>query len=86
MARPAAGRAIALGDGLDLGDQMVDFGLAAVEFDNHERLDIERVARVNKGFGRRHSRPIHDFHSAGNDAFADDLGDAAARALDDESR
>ena len=37
---------------------------------------------MDEGFGRRHRRPIHDFHAAGNDPAADHVGDAVARALD----
>ena len=73
---------MALGDALDLGDQMIDFGLASVEFDDQQRFAIERVAGVDEGFGRRDRWPIHDLHSAGNDPAADDRGDAVARALD----
>ena len=67
---------------LDLGDQMIHFGLAAVEFDDQQRFAIERVAGVDEGFGRRDRRPIHDLHSAGNDPAADHRGDAVAGALD----
>ena len=73
---------MALGDCLDLGDQMIDFGLAAVEFDDQQRFAIERIAGVDEGFGRGDRRPIHDLHSAGNYPAADHLGDAVAGALD----
>ena len=82
LARPAARRPMALGDGLDLRYQMIDFGLAAVEFDDQQRLAIERIAGVDEGFGRSDRRPIHDLHAAGNDPAADHIGDAVAGALD----
>ena len=82
LARPATHRAVALGDGLDLGDQVIDLGVAAVEFDDHERLAVERIAGVDEGFGRGDRWPVHDFHAAWNNAAADHRGDAIAGAFD----
>ena len=73
---------MALGDGLHLGDQVIDFGLAAVELDDQQRLDVERIAGMDEGLGGCDGGPVHHLHAAGNDAGADDGGDAVARALD----
>ena len=69
-------------DRLDRGDQMIDLRRAAVEFDDQQRLGIERIAGVNESLRRLDREPVHDLHAAGNDAGADDRGDAIARAFD----
>src|ERR1700722_3829863 len=43
LARSTARRSMTLGDRLDFRRQMIDFGLAAVEFDNQQRFAIERI-------------------------------------------
>ena len=62
-------------------DQFVDLGLGAVEFDNQQRLDVQRVAGVDERFGRVDGRTVHHLHTARNDAGADDLCDAIAGGL-----
>ncbi len=81
--RGAQGRRAALrcAISLTLLDQVVDFGLGAIEFDDQQRLDIERIAGMDEILRRVDGRPVHHFHAAGNDAGADDLGDAFARRL-----
>src|SRR5262249_48358131 len=60
---------------------MVDLRLGPVELDDQQRLDIERVAGVDELFGGVDRGPVHHFHSAGNDAGADDAADAFAGVL-----
>ena len=79
---PAARRAVPHRDRLDLGDEMVDLRLAAVELDDQQRRRVERIAGVDEGLGGLDGWPVHDLHAAGNDARADDAGDAVAGALD----
>jgi hypothetical protein len=59
-------------DRLDALDQFVDFHARTIEFDDQERLDIERIAGVNKSFGGVDRRLVHHLHAARNDAGADD--------------
>ncbi len=82
LAGAAGGRAIVARDGLDGGDQMIDFGLAAVELHDQQRFDIERIAGVDEILRRMDGEPVHHFHAAGNDAGGDDRGDAIGGALD----
>ena len=69
-------------DRLDALDQFIDLHARAVEFDDQERLDVERIAGMNKGFGGVDRRPIHHLHAARNDAGADDPRHAFAGSLD----
>jgi hypothetical protein len=62
-------------------NQMIDLGRRAVEFHDQQRLDIERVACMDKILGRVDRRPVHHLHAAGDDARADDVGDALAALL-----
>ena len=62
--------------------QMVDLGRAAVELDDQQRLDVERIAGMDEGLGGVDRRPVHHLHAAGDDAGGDDRGDAVAGALD----
>ena len=50
-ARPAARRAVAHRDRLDLGDEMIDLRLAAVELDDHQGRRVERIAGMDEGLG-----------------------------------
>ena len=40
--------AASLGDRLDARDQVVDLGLRAVELDDQQRLDVERIAGMDE--------------------------------------
>ena len=73
---------MALRKRFDLCDQMINFSLAAVEFDDQQCFAIERVAGVDEGFGGGHRGPVHDLHTARNDPSADHGGDAVSRAFD----
>ena len=78
---PAGGRAVAVGDRLDPLDQVVDLDRRAVEFDDQQRLAFERIAGMDEILGRVDRRTVHHLHAAGNDAGADDVGDALAALL-----
>ena len=62
------GRAAALRDRLDPADQFVDLDAGTVEFDDQERLDVERIAGMDEGFGGVDRRLVHHLHAARNDA------------------
>ena len=62
---PQRGRAAFLRDRLDAIDQMIDLGLRAVEFDDQQRLDIERIAGVDKFLRRVDRGFVHHLHAAG---------------------
>ena len=55
------------GDRLHRGDEMIDLGLAAVEFDDQQRLRVQRIAGMDESLGRIDGQPVHDLHAAGND-------------------
>ena len=74
-------RAAFLGDLVDALDQVIDLGLRAVELDDQQRLDVERIAGVHEFFGGMDRRLVHHLHAAGNDAGADDARDAFAGVL-----
>ena len=65
-------------DRLDAADQVIDLGRRPVELDDQQRLDIERIAGMDESLGGVDRRPVHHLHAAGNDAGADDGGDAIA--------
>ena len=67
-----------LGDALDALDQMVDLGRRAVELDDQQRLDVERITGVDEFLGRVDRRLVHHLHAARDDAGADDARDAVA--------
>ena len=77
---------VVAGDLLDLADQMIDLGLRPVQLDDQQRLDIERIAGIDKIFGGVDRRPVHHLHAARNDAGGDDRGDAIAGSSVAESR
>ena len=62
-------------------DQVIDLGRGAVEFDDQQRLDVERIAGMNELLGRVDRGLVHHLHAAGNDAGADDARDAFAGIL-----
>src|SRR6478672_7760451 len=78
----AGGRAAALRNRLDAADQLVDLDAGTIELDDQKRLDVERIARMDKGFGGVDRGLVHHLHAAGDDAGADDARDAFARSLD----
>ena len=72
------GRATAERDRFDALDQFVDLDAGTVEFDDQQRLDVERIAGMDKGLRGVDRRLVHHLHAAGNDAGADDIGHAFA--------
>ena len=58
---------------------MVNLRGGPVELDDQERLDVERIARVDEYLRGMNRGAVHHFHASGDDAGADDLGDALAR-------
>ena len=75
--RHPAGRGVALaGDRIDLLDQVIDLRLPAVQLDDQQRLDVERIAGMHELLDRMDRRAVHHLHAAGDDAGADDAPDA----------
>ena len=74
-------RAILRRDLFDPSDQMIDLDARPVEFDDQQRLAVERIPRVDKILRRVDRRPVHHLHAARNDAGADDVGDALSALL-----
>ena len=70
---PAGHGAAFRGDGLDARQQMVDLGLRAVELDDQQRLDVERIAGMDELLHRVDRRPIHHLHAARDDTGSDDF-------------
>src|SRR5262249_39687118 len=50
----------------DLVNLMVDLSWRTIEFDNQQRLDIERVTDLEEGLRGMDRGPIHHFHPARN--------------------
>ena len=69
------------GDARDFADQVVAFGGGAIDLDNQQRADIERVADLDEGFGGVDRGAVHHLHAGGDDPFADDLRHAGAGAF-----
>ena len=59
-------------DRLDTADQIVDLDAGAIEFDDQQRLDVERIAGMDKGLGGVDRRLVHHLHAARDDAGGDD--------------
>ncbi len=78
---PARDRAALLRDLLDAFEQMIDLGARAIELDDQQRLDVERIAGMNEFLDRMDRRPVHHLHAARNDAGADDARHAFAAIL-----
>ena len=76
-----SGRTAFLRDRLDSLQQVIDFGGRPVEFDNQQRLDIERISRMDEFLNCVNRRTVHHLHAARNDASADDAADAFAGLL-----
>ena len=62
----------ALAISCDALDQVIDLGARAVELDDQQRLDVERIAGMDEFLDRMDRRPVHHLHAAGDDAGADD--------------
>ena len=60
---------------------MIDFGRGAIEFDDQQSLDIERVADIDESLGGVDRRPVHHLHPTRNDAGSDHRGNAIAGIL-----
>ena len=69
------------GDRLHPVDQVIDLGLRAVELDDQQCLDVERIAGMDEFLGAVDRRPVHHLHAARNDARTDDAAHALARIL-----
>jgi hypothetical protein len=44
--------------------KMIDLGARAIELDDQQRLDVERVARVHELLRRMDRGLVHHFHAA----------------------
>ena len=81
-ARCPAGHGAAIpGDRLDAPDQMIDLRLRAVELDDQQRLDVERIAGMHELLDGVYRGPVHHLHAARNDAGADDPRHAGTRVF-----
>jgi hypothetical protein len=60
---------------------VIDLGLRAVDLDDQQGLDLERIASVHELLDGVDRRPVHHLHAAGNDAGANDPADAFAGIL-----
>ena len=60
---------------------MIDLGARPVELDDQQRLALQRIAGMDEILGGVDRRAVHHLHAAGNDAGADDVGDALAGLL-----
>jgi hypothetical protein len=67
-------RAGLAGDRDDPFHQVGGLGLGTVQLDDDQRLDVQRIARLGKIFGRLDGQPVHDLQTAGNDAGGDHRG------------
>ena len=80
LADPHRGRAALAGDRRHALDQVVDLDRRAVQLDDQQALDVERVARADIGLGALDGVGVHHLHAARNDAGGDHRGDAVGRA------
>src|SRR5690606_5490124 len=69
-------------DGADAGDELVDLDLRAVELDDQERFDVERITDADERLRGMNRRAVHHLHAGRHDPFADDRRDARAGLLD----
>ena len=68
----------------DLGhllDQIVTFRIGPIEFDDQQGLNIERIARMDKGLCRMDGGAVHHLHPRRNDPRRDHIGHALTGAL-----
>ena len=70
-----------LGNLADLLQQRIDLVLGALHLDDQQRLDVERIAGGDEMLADMDRGPVHEFERHGNDAGADDGGDAGAGRL-----
>ncbi len=78
----AAGRGPAVArNSLDPRDEMIDLGLRAVDLDDQQGLDVERIAGMHELLDRVDRRLVHHLHAARNDARGDDPAHAFAGIL-----
>ena len=61
--------------------QAGDLVLGAFDLDDEQRFDVERIAGLGVGLADGDRRPVHELDGHGNDARADDGGDALAGRL-----
>ena len=66
------------GDLDDARQHRVHFGLRAFDLDNQQRFDIERIAGMGEGLADFDGRLVHEFDGDGDQAGADDVGNAGA--------
>ena len=62
---------------------MIDLGLRAVELDDQQRLDVERIAGMDELLDRVDRRAVHHLHAARDDAGADDAATHSPASSDD---
>ena len=58
-----------------------DLVLGALDLDDEQRFDVERIAGLGEGLAHRDGRPVHVLDGDRDDARADDGGDALAGGL-----
>ena len=62
----------------DTGKQVIHLGFRPVQLDNQQRLDFARIAGMDEVLRGVDGGAVHHFHAAGDDARADNVGDALA--------
>ena len=62
-------------------DQVVDLHRRPIKLHQQQRFHIQRIAHLHKRFGRLDRRAIHHLHAAGDNARANNIGDALAAGL-----
>ena len=60
----------------DAGQGGIHLGVRALDLDDQQRLDIERIAGMGERLADLDGRLVHELHGDGHDAGADDGGDA----------
>ena len=74
-------RIVRAGDLDDVAQQAGDLVLEALDLDDQQRLDVERIAGLGVGLAHGDGRLVHVLDGDGDDARADDGGDALAGRL-----
>ena len=62
-------------------EQIGDLLVGALHLDDQQRLDVERIAGLGERLADVDRRPVHELDGHGDDARADDGGDALAGSL-----
>ena len=70
---------MASGDLDDTGEHRLHLGFRALDLDDQQRLDIHRIAGLREGLADLDGGLVHELDGDGNDARADDIGDAGPR-------